>query len=91
VPELSRRQIEGLRKHFPVMDPAALAFLELHADKDDEHAAAWERLLREGCSDEYSRNAAIEAAARAANALWHLLDGIHHVYVDLPAQPAVVG
>jgi len=89
VPELSRRQIEGLRKHFPVMDPEALAYFEQHAEMDMEHATAWARLLREGCGDEYSRNAAIEAASRAANALWHLLDGIQYAYVDQPPQPAV--
>lgn len=90
MPEICKAKIEGIRKHFPVTDPEALRYFEVHMEMDQEHPAAWRRLLAEGCRDEYSRNAALEAAGRATGALWRLLDGVQYAHLDREAQPAAL-
>jgi pyrroloquinoline-quinone synthase len=87
VPDVAAAKIEGMRKHFPVTDPKALAYFEVHEEMDREHSAAWRGLLAEGCKDEYMQFAALDAAGRTADGLWHLLDGIYDAYVA-PRVPA---
>lgn len=85
VPRVAEAKVEGLRENYDVVDPETLEYFQLHAEMDKEHAAAWRRLLAAGCTDEISRKDAVEAAGRAADALWRLLDGVHREYVGAEA------
>ncbi len=66
-PDVARTKAEGLREHYELNDQKALAFFDLHAELDVEHAKA----IRSGFADsEYSR----EAAHLALDAWWGMLD-----------------
>lgn len=88
VPEIAKAKIRGLKENYGITDAETLGYFNLHSEMDVEHAAAWRRLLAEGCTDDRSRYAALAAAGRAAAALWRLLDGIYHDTIEEPAVPA---
>jgi pyrroloquinoline-quinone synthase len=76
-PEISRTKLDGLRDHYDLDSPDAIAYFVLHAERDIEHAAAGraliERLLADGQADEDRLLARAESVLRAN---WELLDGV---------------
>lgn len=75
-PEVSRTKAEGLRARYALTDPAAVAYFDVHEATDVRHRQgereALEVCLAGGASSEVVR----EAAARALDAYWGLLDGV---------------
>ncbi|MHB8874858.1 MAG: CADD family putative folate metabolism protein [Myxococcaceae bacterium] len=72
VPAVSASKIDGLKRHYGIDDPRALAFFEAHRVYDVEHSAKLAGLI-----DRHAEPARAEAATReAADALWGFLDGM---------------
>jgi pyrroloquinoline-quinone synthase len=77
-PEVATSKVAGLRDHYG-MDGPGVAYFELHADLDIEHAQDLGRAIgMVALSDADARNARDGATAGAA-AVWRLLDGVARV------------
>ncbi len=75
-PDVSRAKADGLRTHYGVDDPAALAYFEVHEAADVRHRQG-ERDALAACLEAGATAEAItEAAGRALDAYWGLLDGV---------------
>jgi len=72
VPSVAVAKIEGLRAHFGVDDPRALAFFEVHSALDVEHADAERAIVADlGAGVEED---VLEATSAALDAWWEFLD-----------------
>jgi pyrroloquinoline-quinone synthase len=75
VPAIAKEKAVGLACHYGA-DAATCRYFTLHEKADVHHARVWQRemdaLLAGGADEE----AALDAAERAAKALWETLDGI---------------
>ncbi len=81
VPEVAETKIEGLQRFYGIDDPRTLKFFVVHEQADREHRE-WDRdMIRGMVRDENDEKAAVAAASKALDALWTLLDGVHHRYV----------
>lgn len=74
-PAIAETKRAGLREHYGIDAPHALAYFELHAELDHEHAAA-ERALIEPCLEGADIDALAAEAERVLQANWRLLDGV---------------
>lgn len=75
-PEVSKQKLAGLREHYGVTSPRALAYFEVHAEADVHHSEG-ERSAIIGClADCASHERVLQSAERALAAYWGLLDGI---------------
>ena len=75
-PEVSRSKADGLRAHYGVEDQVTTAYFAVHQAADVRHRAGERDALR-GCLDAGVPAGAIhEAAHRALDAYWALLDGV---------------
>jgi pyrroloquinoline-quinone synthase len=74
-PAVAETKRAGLRAHYGIDRPAALAYFDVHAERDHEHAALERALLepRLGGVDGEALLAEAEAVLRAN---WGLLDGV---------------
>lgn len=77
-PAISETKLAGLRAHYGVQDEAALAYFELHATRDHEHAAAG-RALIEARLPETDEDWLLAEADGALRANWKLLDGVERL------------
>jgi len=75
-PRVAREKIAGLREHYGVTNPRALAYFEVHADADVRHSEGEREALRRCLADGASGERVLESAGRALDAYWGLLDGI---------------
>jgi pyrroloquinoline-quinone synthase len=76
VPEIATSKMDGLRRHYGVHSPEALAYFAVHEEADRLHRVAWRGWLEENV--EVARLAEkVAAATKAAlQALWRALDDI---------------
>ncbi|MGE0616016.1 MAG: CADD family putative folate metabolism protein [Bacteriovoracia bacterium] len=75
VPEVAASKIEGLRRHFRLLDERSLSFFEVHRHADVAHRQALGEILEGFSADE--RREAQEAADEAGQALWDFLTDAH--------------
>jgi pyrroloquinoline quinone (PQQ) biosynthesis protein C len=75
-PEVSRQKADGLRRHYGLADPGALAYFEVHAEADLAHRAGERRSLRRCLEEGADAESLIAAAEEALAAYWALLDGV---------------
>jgi pyrroloquinoline-quinone synthase len=75
-PEISRTKLDGLIEHYG-FEPgsAGTAYFEVHAERDQEHAAESKRVLEERAQPADS-DRLVAAAERALAGNWTLLDGV---------------
>jgi pyrroloquinoline-quinone synthase len=77
-PAVAETKRAGLREHYGIDDPTALAYFDVHATRDHEHAAL-ERALLEPRLEESDREALLAEAEAVLRANWELLDGVEKV------------
>jgi len=79
LPEVSKRKIEGLKRHYGISDPKSLEFFSVHVDADSKHSSLWLDLLEKQSS--IPQHKLDKAALDTCNALNLFLDGIMKAYV----------
>jgi pyrroloquinoline-quinone synthase len=78
-PAIAETKLQGLLEHYGYRaDSPALSYFSIHAERDHEHAARAETILRERPPDA-DDDALAEAAAEAVRANWVLLDGVERL------------
>ncbi len=75
-PEVSKQKEDGLRRHYGVDDPGALAYFTVHAEADVRHREGERQALRRCLDAGSTREEVLEAANLALNAYWRLLNGV---------------
>ncbi len=80
LPEVSKRKIEGLKKHYGIADPKALAFFTTHLDADAKHSAIWLHLLQSATIEKQRLKKAVDDTCGALNLF---LDGVMKNYVTV--------
>jgi pyrroloquinoline-quinone synthase len=75
-PEISRTKLDGLIEHYGFeAGSAGTAYFEVHAERDQEHAAESKRVLEERAQPA-DRDRLVAAAEHALAGNWTLLDGV---------------
>ena len=75
-PEVSSQKAEGLREHYGVTAPEALAYFALHAEMDLEHRQKERDALARSLDAGASAEAIEHAVDQTLEAYWGLLDGV---------------
>ena len=75
-PEVSREKADGLRRHYGVRSPDALAYFDIHAETDRRHRDGERRALAHCLAAGAAPDAVLDSAQEALDAYWGLLDGI---------------
>lgn len=75
VPEIAESKIEGLKRHFQIVDERSLSFFEVHRLADVEHRASLLALIEALPADQ--KEEAKLAADKACAALWDFLSDVH--------------
>jgi pyrroloquinoline-quinone synthase len=76
VPEIATSKIDGLRRHYGICSPEALAYFEVHQEADRMHRAAWRRWLETSEQDSEGADGVVATAKEALGVLWSALDDI---------------
>ena len=74
-PSIAQTKRSGLRDHYGIDDPAALAYFDVHATRDHEHATQERELLAPRLAQADGEDLLREAEA-VLRANWELLDGV---------------
>jgi pyrroloquinoline-quinone synthase len=77
-PEVAKTKVEGLRDHYGIVGKAA-EYFELHGELDVEHSAELAGAIARVCVSEGDIAQAEAGAARGAEAIYGLLDGVARV------------
>jgi pyrroloquinoline-quinone synthase len=75
-PEVACRKAEGLRQHYGIVDPEALAYFTVHAEADVRHRQGERRALESCLAAGAAPETLLAAAGDALDAYWGLLDGV---------------
>jgi pyrroloquinoline-quinone synthase len=76
VPRVAKEKADGLAQRYGA-DAKTCGYFQLHQFADVEHAEVWRELLSaEIAADPQQAEAALDAAERAAQSLWQVLDGM---------------
>ena len=82
VPKISAEKAVGLRDKYGA-DAATTRYFTLHRTADVQHAGVWRDLIdRELLGNPAAAPEALDAAERAAKALWAALDGVERVRMN---------
>jgi len=79
IPAVAESKIDGLRKHYGINSPRALAYFEVHIQADQEHSRV-ERDLLERYVDETNAAAVMQSVDKVLEALWEMLSGVERRY-----------
>ena len=76
IPRIAKTKADGLAEHYGA-DAKTCGYFTLHQFADVEHSQVWHDLLTaEVTAHPEQASPALDAAERAAQALWHALDGM---------------
>ena len=75
-PPISQTKLDGLREHYGITDEPGTRYFSVHRGRDVEHAAEGRELLEGLIRTPGDEEAVVEAAERAYEANWKLLDGV---------------
>jgi pyrroloquinoline-quinone synthase len=75
-PEISSTKLAGLRDHYGIDEPDAVAYFELHMERDVEHAAAGRAMIDQRL-DGADHERLLSSAENVLRANWELLDGVN--------------
>ena len=79
IPAVAESKIDGLRRHYGIDGPRALAYFEVHIQADQEHSKV-ERDLLERYVNETNAPAVMQSVERVLEALWEMLSGVERRY-----------
>ena len=74
-----KSKIEGLRSHYGIDSPRALAYFEVHIQADREHSRV-ERDLLSCYVNETNAPAVMQSVEKVLAALWEMLSGVERRY-----------
>lgn len=77
IPAVAAAKIDGLKRFYGISDGRSLAFFTVHQQADVYHAQTGAELIERHADSPVLRQAALEAARSAVDALWHMLDGVY--------------
>jgi len=80
LPEVSRRKIDGLKKHYGVSDNDTLAFFSTHMEADAKHSNVWMKLIEGDHS--VNQKQLEQAVSDTCDAMNLFLDGVMKAYVQ---------
>jgi pyrroloquinoline-quinone synthase len=83
VPRVAQAKIDGLRRHYGIVEGPALEFFEVHGELDVEHSAAERHIVAQASADEADE--IIEATAEALDAWWDFLTAVDFEVATAPA------
>jgi pyrroloquinoline quinone (PQQ) biosynthesis protein C len=86
-PRIAATKLDGLVRNYGVSSPRAVAYFEIHAERDKAHAAATRWLLQERGAAARPKLAAIATDVWKTN--WGLLDGVERVIAERETPDAV--
>jgi len=75
-PEVSAQKMDGLRRHYGVTAPEALAYFHLHAEMDLTHRASERAALARSLDLGATPQGVEQAVNQTLDAYWGLLDGV---------------
>ena len=76
-PSISETKLDGLRRHYGVVEGPATEYFALHAVRDIDHAAGARRLITREL-DGADHDELVSEAERVLAANWRLLDGVEN-------------
>ena len=76
IPAVADAKITGLQRFYGITDPETFAFFSAHRDADAAHARVGAALIEAIVQTPSDRDAVLDAATEAVNALWSMLDGV---------------
>jgi len=79
IPAVAESKIEGLRGHYGIDNPRALAYFEVHIQADREHSRV-ERDLLAWYVNETNAPAVMQSVEKVLAALWEMLSGVERRY-----------
>ena len=79
IPAVAESKIEGLKTHYGIDSPRALAYFEVHIQADQEHSKV-ERALLACYVNETNARAVMESVEKVLEALWEMLSGVERRY-----------
>ncbi len=80
IPDVSRAKREGLKAFYDLDSERGVAFFRVHEQADIIHQTVEREVLTALCVTPELQERAIAAADKAAQALWHFLDGVQNAY-----------
>lgn len=75
-PQISVTKLDGLKRHYGIDSPEGTGYFTVHRRRDIEHADEGRELLGELIATPADEDTVVEAAERAFEANWRLLDGV---------------
>ncbi len=79
IPAVAESKIDGLRKHYGINSPRALAYFEVHIQADQEHSRV-ERDMLACYVNETNATAVMQSVEEVLEALWEMLSGVERRY-----------
>jgi pyrroloquinoline-quinone synthase len=76
MPLVCATKIDGLRRFYGIRDEQSIAFFRAHQEADVEHSRRGAALIEKLVETSEDGRAVMEAADRAVDALWRMLDGM---------------
>lgn len=76
VPEVAQTKLQGLQSYYHISEEETLRFFREHMVADIEHSRTWADLISELTTTQELRRQVEESTAKAARALWGMLNGV---------------
>ncbi len=79
IPAVAESKIDGLRRHYGIDSPHALAYFKVHIQADQEHSKV-ERDLLVRYVNETNARVVMQSVEKVLEALWEMLSGVERRY-----------
>lgn len=86
IPAIAQKKLEGLVKHYGIVEEEGTEFFRVHAVLDVHHAQVWWDLIENYAKTEEQKRLVIEALTKGRDALWNFLSGVLRAYMPEAAQ-----
>jgi pyrroloquinoline-quinone synthase len=75
IPEICESKIDGLKKHYGIIDPAHYEYFSVHIEADREHSSAERKMLADYVDGSNAEKVSA-SVQRVLDALWEMLSGV---------------